>query len=85
MRKKSNKTKLTLWIDKNVLAEAREYIPNLSAFVEMKFREYIVLFKRFGELKNAEAGIRTRDLRIMSPSPQPARPPRLGVYLRESY
>ena len=51
MRKKSNKTKLTLWIDKNVLAEAREYIPNLSAFVEMKFREYIALFKRSEGLK----------------------------------
>ena len=51
MRKKSNKTKLTLWIDKNVVEKARKYIPNLSAFVEMKFREYVYQFERLEEMK----------------------------------
>ena len=39
------KIKLTLTVNKNVLDRAKELIPNLSAFVEMKLREYIVLFE----------------------------------------
>ncbi len=34
---------LHLDIDKNVLEKAKQIIPNLSAFVEMKLREYIIL------------------------------------------
>ncbi len=41
----SNKTKLTLWIDKNVIAEAKEMGLNLSAFLELKLREYLALVK----------------------------------------
>ena len=42
-RRKQNKTFLHIYIDKNVLAKAKELIPNLSEFVEMKLREYIIL------------------------------------------
>ena len=42
-RRKENKTFLHLYIDKNILARAKELIPNLSEFVEMKLREYIIL------------------------------------------
>ncbi len=49
-RQKGDKTFLHLYIDKNVLARAKQLIPNLSEFVEMKLREYIVL---------VEAGITT--------------------------
>ena len=42
-RRKENKTFLHLYIDKNVLAKAKELIPNLSEFVETKLREYIIL------------------------------------------
>ena len=41
----SNKTKLTLWIDKNIIAEAKEMGLNLSAFLELKLREYLALVK----------------------------------------
>ena len=42
----SNKTKLTLWIDKNIIAEAKEMGLNLSAFLELKLREYLALVKK---------------------------------------
>ena len=41
----SNKTKLTLWVDKNVIAEAKEMGLNLSAFLGLKLREYLALVK----------------------------------------
>ncbi len=44
-QKKSDKVFLHLYIDKKVLEKAKQIIPNLSAFVEMKLREYIVLFE----------------------------------------
>ena len=42
-RPKSNKTKLTLWVDKNILSLAKQNIPNLSAFFEIKVLEAIKL------------------------------------------
>ncbi len=60
-RAKLNKTKLTLYIDKNVLARAKELIPNLSEFVEMKLKEYVILAEH--GLANAGGGIRTHDPR----------------------
>ena len=39
------KIKLTLTVNKSVFERAKELIPNLSAFVEMKLREYIILFE----------------------------------------
>ncbi len=41
----SNKTKLTLWIDKNLIAEAKKIELNISAFLELKLREYLALVK----------------------------------------
>ena len=41
----SNKTKLTLWVDKNVIAEAKKMGLNISAFLELKLREYLALMK----------------------------------------
>ena len=35
------KVKLTLTVRKDVLDAVREYIPNLSAFVELKFLEFL--------------------------------------------
>ena len=66
-------------IDKNLLERAKELGIDISSLIEEKLRELI------DESKHAEAGIRTRDLRIMSPSPQPARPPRLGYMLLTDY
>ena len=60
-------------IDKNLLQKSKELGIDISSVLEEKLRELI------DKSKHAEAGIRTRDLRIMSPSPQPARPPRLNV------
>ena len=42
-RPKLNKTKLTLYIDKNVLERSKQLIPNISEFVESKLKEYIIL------------------------------------------
>ena len=42
-RPKLNKTKLTLYVDKNVLERIKQIIPNLSSFVEEKFREALIL------------------------------------------
>ena len=39
----SNKVKLTLSIDKNILKRARLKIPNLSAFLEIKLLEFLEL------------------------------------------
>ena len=44
-RPKLNKTKLTLYIDKNVVESIKGLIPNISEFVEKKFREFLVLEK----------------------------------------
>ena len=66
-------------IDKNLLERAKELGIDISSLIKEKLRELI------DESKHAEAGIRTRDLRIMSPSPQPARPPRLGYMLLTDY
>ena len=40
---KSNKTKLTLWVDKNLIELAKRKIGNLSAFFEIKVLEAIKL------------------------------------------
>ena len=56
----SNKTKLTLWVDKNLIAEARAMGINISSFLELKLGEYIALRK--GEataLPNSPGRIRT--------------------------
>ena len=42
-RPKSNKTKLTLWVDKNLVALAKRKIGNLSAFFEIKVLEHLKL------------------------------------------
>ena|GEM_PF-5533996 len=42
-RPKLNKTKLTLYIDKNIAERIKQIIPNLSSFVEDKFREALIL------------------------------------------
>ncbi len=42
-RPKQDKVKLTLTVNKNVLDRAKQLIPNLSAFVETKLREFIIL------------------------------------------
>ena len=42
-RRRTNKTKLTLYVDKNVLERAKELIPNLSSFVELKLKEFVIL------------------------------------------
>ncbi len=44
-QKKSDKAFLHLYVDKKVLEKAKQIIPNLSVFVEMKIREYIILLK----------------------------------------
>ncbi len=41
----SNKKKLTLWVDKNILAEAKATGLNLSAFLELRLREYLAMVK----------------------------------------
>lgn len=67
-RQSRDKVKLTLTINKNVLERAKEFIPNLSAFVEMKLREYVIL---------AEAGLTSdfewarRDLNPRPPGYEP--------------
>ena len=38
-RPRSNKTKLTLWVDKNIIELAKRKIGNLSAFFEIKVLE----------------------------------------------
>lgn len=43
----SNKTKLTLWVDKNILAEAMATGLNLSAFLELRIREYLAMVKSY--------------------------------------
>ena len=59
-RPKSNKEKLTLWVDKNIKELAKKNIKNLSAFFEIKVLEAIKL----GNSKNdGPGGIRTLDLR----------------------
>ncbi len=50
------KTNLTLYVDKNLVKEAKELGINLSAFLEIKLREYLALVKSEG---NSPAGIRT--------------------------
>ena len=42
-RRGSNKVKLTLSVDKNILELARSRIPNLSAFFEIKVLETVKL------------------------------------------
>ena len=42
-RPKSNKTKLTLWVDKNIVELAKRKIGNLSAFFEVKVLEAVKL------------------------------------------
>lgn len=42
-RKKLNKEHLHIYIDKDVLERAKALIPNLSAFVEMKLKEAVIL------------------------------------------
>ncbi len=42
-RPKSNKTKLTLWVDKNLIELAKRKIGNLSAFFEIKVLEHLKL------------------------------------------
>ncbi len=42
---KTNKTKLTLTVDKNLVESAREININLSAFLELKLREYLSVIK----------------------------------------
>ncbi len=42
-RRPSGKTKLTLWVDKNLIASAKEIGLNLSAFLEIKLREYLMM------------------------------------------
>ncbi len=37
------KEHLHLYIDKNILERAKQIIPNLSSFVEMKLREAVIL------------------------------------------
>ncbi len=44
-RQKTNKTKLTLTVDKNLVESAREINMNLSAFLELKLREYLCVIK----------------------------------------
>ena len=42
-RPRSNKTKLTLWVDKNIIELAKRKIGNLSAFFEIKVLEHLKL------------------------------------------
>ena len=59
---KSNKTKLTLWVDKNIVELAKRKIGNLSAFFEIKVLEYLKL----GNIpSNGPGGTRTLDLRLV--------------------
>ena len=51
MRRKSNKTNLTLYVDKNLVREAKEIGINLSSFFEIKLREYLALVKSKEEIK----------------------------------
>ena len=51
MRKKSNKTNLTLYVDKNLVEEAKEMGINLSSFFEIKLREYLALIKSRDNVK----------------------------------
>ena len=44
-RQKTNKTKLTLTVDKNLIESAKEININLSAFLELKLREYLSVLK----------------------------------------
>ncbi len=44
-RRKLNKEHLHLYIDRDVLERAKELIPNLSFFVELKLREYLALIE----------------------------------------
>ena len=44
-RKKTNKTKLTLTVDKNLVDSAKEVGINISAFLEYHLRQYLSLMK----------------------------------------
>ena len=67
-RQSQDKVKLTLTVNKNVLERAKELIPNLSAFVEMKLREYIIL---------TESGL-TESISWARPDSNRRSPPRKG-------
>ncbi len=45
------KTNLTLYVDKNLVKEAKELGINLSAFLEIKLREYLALVKSREDVK----------------------------------
>ena len=62
---KSNKTKLTLWVDKNIIELAKRKIGNLSAFFEIKVLEFVKLENGDG---SAAARIRTWDHRLNRPT-----------------
>jgi|Deesub1362B_J571_1020462.scaffolds.fasta_scaffold00446_10 post-segregation antitoxin (ccd killing protein) len=40
-RQKTNKTKLTITVDKNLIESAKEINMNLSAFLELKLIEFL--------------------------------------------
>ncbi len=44
-RKKTDKTKLTLTVDKNLVGSAKEIGINLSVFLEYQLRQYLTLLK----------------------------------------
>ncbi len=52
-RPNHNKTRVHLTINKDVLDVSRQYIPNLSQFLEEKLIEFL------NQLENAGGGIRT--------------------------
>ncbi len=67
-RRKENKVFLHLYIDKNVLEKAKQILPNLSAFVENKLREAVILAEHglFNEIGTGRGGFEppTAGLRV---------------------
>ena len=65
-RQKTNKTKLTLTVDKNLVDAAKTIGINLSAFLEIQLKQYLSILKNgYGEIPHGLARIRTGDLRLV--------------------
>ena len=65
-RKKTNKVKLTLTVDKNLVDAAKEVGINISAFLEYQLRQHLSLMKiGLATDFNGSARIRTGDLRLV--------------------
>ncbi|KUJ94015.1 MAG: hypothetical protein XD40_0836 [Archaeoglobus fulgidus] len=73
-RQKTNKVKLTLSVDKNLVEAAKNIGLNLSAFLEIQLRQYLSVLKN-GYLPNPQVG--PPRFELGSPAPKAERITRL--------